>query len=234
MKDFVVLNYYWIGHVIEAIPALLGVFLFSKFRKPEKYFIFFLVCLAIFDALNLYRYFVKPDKILSFLIGTIIEKNYWWSALYWKIGAILFFSFYYLKILRYELFKLIIRYSSYTFLIFCIIYIAFNWNAFLNSYIPIIDIVGAIIIFLCSMFYFIEILQSDKILIFYRDINFYISAAIFIWWLIITPVVFYDVYMVSSKDKNYLQIRRMIYIFANIFMYSTFTFALAYCKPKYD
>ena len=90
---------------------------------------------------------------------------------------------------------------------------------------------GALIILLCTIFYFIEILQSEKILIFYKSLNFYISAAIFIWWLIVTPIVFYDIYM-SNSDWNFIFLRWQIYLFANIIMYLTFTFALIWYKPE--
>ncbi|WP_248723065.1 hypothetical protein [Seonamhaeicola sp. ML3] len=238
MKDFLLNNYILLTHSVEAIAALTGVFLFNIYNKGVvRYFIYFLVCLTICDLLNWYTRFVNTEKILSFLVGTLIEKNYWWSTLYWKIGAIMFFAFYYRKILKSYFFKNIIKYSSYLFFCFSIGYILLNWNAFFTSYFPIISILGAIIIFLCTIFYFIELLQSDKILTFYKSINFYISAAIFIWWLIITPIVFYDNYTsytvgVYERDFDYIELRRLIYISANIFMYSTFTFVLIFCKPE--
>ena len=76
-------------------------------------------------------------------------------------------------------------------------------------------------------------------LIFYKSINFYISVAIFIWWFIITPIVFYDNYSaykvgVYERDWAYIELRRYIYIFSNIFMYSTFVFALIFCEPEED
>ena len=97
----------------------------------------------------------------------------------------------------------------------------------------ILDILGSLIIFLCTVFYFFEILQSDNILTFYKLLNFYISTAIFIWWLIITPLVFYDIYN-SNYDWNFIFLKWQIYLFANIFMYSTFTFALIFCKPEIE
>ncbi|TYA72045.1 hypothetical protein FUA24_19705 [Seonamhaeicola marinus] len=181
--------------------------------------------------------FVRPGRILEFLIGTLIAKNYWWSTLFWKIGAIVFFAFYFSKVLKTPVFLKIIKFYSYCFVCFSIIYILFNWTAFFNSYFPVIDMIGAVVIFLCVLFYFIELLNSEKILVFYRILNFYISSAIFIWWLIITPIVFYDNYTfyevgVYDRDWNYIELRRLIYISANIFMYSTFTFALIFCKPE--
>ncbi|MFH4965468.1 hypothetical protein V8G69_10735 [Gaetbulibacter sp. M235] len=240
MQEFLLNNYSFLTHFVEVLSALTGIFLFNKYKNSiSKYFIYFLVYLSICEAINTYTWLVFPDKILSFLVGTIIEKNYWWTTLYWKIGAIMFFAFYYNKILRYKSFKKIISYSALSFLFFSISYIVLHWQAFFVKFFPIISILGAVIIFLCSVFYFIETLQGDSILNFYKSLNFYISAAIFIWWLIITPIVFYDNYTtyeisVYERDWDYIKLRRLIYLSANLCMYLTFTFALIFCKPDIE
>ncbi len=218
-------------HAVEVMAALTGVSLFSYYKRTEvKYFIYFLIYLSICDFIGSYKYQVHEGGFLYFLENTIFEKNHWWYTSCWNVGAILFFGFYYIKIINTQQFRSIVKISVYTFLIFSVCYIIVNWSAFFRMFFPIISILGAIVIFLCSVLYFIEVLLSDKILTFYKSINFYISFAIFIWWLIITPLVFYDLYH-SSGDWNFIFLKWEIYLFANIFMYSTFTFALIYCKP---
>jgi hypothetical protein len=191
------------------------------------------VYLSVCDFLGSYVHYIRNGGFLGFLEGTVFIRNFWWSTLFWKIGAIMFFSFYYNSILTNEKFKRIIKYSGYSFLVLSIIYILFNWDDYFIIFFPIIDILGAVIVFLCTAFYFFETLSSEKILTFYKSINFYISAAIFIWWLIITPLVFYDIYN-SHYDWNFIFLKWQIYLFANIVMYLTFTFALIFCKPEAD
>jgi hypothetical protein len=233
-------NYLVLTYTVEVLAALTGIFLFKKYKNTNsKYFILFLIYLTICDWLGAYTTYVHEGRFLSFFIGTVFEKNFWWSTLFWKIGAIVFFAFYYQKVLIYKRFKKVLKWSNYFFVIFSIIYIIINWEDYFTRFFPVIDILGAIIIFMCSVFYFIEILQSETTLTFYKSLNFYISAAIFIWWLIITPIVFYDIYFTydlknSYKDLNFVFLRSQIYLFANIFMYSTFTFALIFCKPEND
>ncbi len=238
MEDFLLKNYILITHAIEVIVALTGVLLYSKYRgTPVTYFIWFLIYLTICDILGGYARYVHPDKFLSFLIGTVIEKNYWWATSYWIIGAILFYSFYFYRILKKYSFKNTIKFGAITFFIFSVSYIILNINDFSERYFPILGVLGSIIIFLCSVFYLIEVLQSDKVLTFYKSLNFYISVVIFIWWLVVTPLEFYDVYFTyevgsSKRDWNFIFLRWQIYLFANIFMYSTFTFALIFCEPE--
>lgn len=233
MNEFLLKYYNTITFCVEILAAVTGLMLYNKYKQTAaKYFIYFLIYLSICDLLNTYVYYIK-DGFLGFLEGTVFIRNFWWTTLYWKIGAILFFVFYYQGILMNERFKRILKYSGYSFLVFSMVYILINWDDYFIRFFPIISILGAIIIFLCTAFYFYEILNSEKILTFYKSINFYISAAIFIWWLIITPLVFYDIYN-SNKDWNFIFLKWQIYLLANITMYLTFTFALIFCKPEAD
>ncbi|WP_100615398.1 hypothetical protein [Confluentibacter citreus] len=238
MDEFILKNYSLITRMVEFTAAITGIFLLRKYKNKEvKHFIYFLVFVAICDLLSSYTRYVLDDRFLSFLIGTKIEKNHWWATLFWKIGAIVFYSYYYQNILITPLFKKVIKIAISLFLIFSTFYIIFHWQDFFIRFFPIISVLGAIIIILCTILYFFELLQSDNILTFYKSINFYISAAIFIWWLIITPIVFFDqyqayIYNVYERDWDYIYLRRYIYLSCNVLMYGTFTFALIFCRPK--
>ncbi|MBD0831722.1 hypothetical protein [Aestuariibaculum sediminum] len=217
---------------IEILAAVTGLILYKRYKQTAaKYFIWFLVYLTICDFANNYVHHIKNDGLFSFLRGTVFIANFWWSTLYWKIGAIVFLAFYYHKILSSKGFKAVVKYSAFVFVIFSFVYILLNFEAFFKRFFPVISVLGAIIIFMCTIFYFIEVLLSDKILTFYKSLNFYISFAIFIWWLIITPLVFYDIYN-SHLDWNFILLKWQIYLMANVAMYLTFTFALIWCRPQ--
>jgi hypothetical protein len=231
MNEFLLQYKNTITFSVEILAAVTGLLLYKKYKQTAaKYFIWFLIYLSICDFLNTYVYYIRNNGIFSFLEGTRLIKNFWFSTLFWKIGAPTFFAFYFNKILSNVTFKKILKYYCVFFVIFSFSYIALNWDDYFILFFPVISILGAVIIFLCSIFYFIEVLQSDKILTFYKSLNFYISAAIFIWWLIITPLVFYDIYN-TNGDWNFIFLKWQIYLSANVFMYLTFTFALIFCKP---
>ncbi|WP_194768672.1 hypothetical protein [Tamlana sp. I1] len=237
MSDFLIKHYSFLTHGVELLAAGTGIFFYNRYRcTAAKYFIFFLIYIAFCELFCLYTRFVDSNKILSFLVGTIFEKNHWLYTLFWDIGAPLFFSFFYHKILSTKLFKNIIFVSSIIFLLFSILYIGLNREVFFFQFYDAVFVFGAGIILLCTSLYFIETLLSDKILHFYKSLYFYISAAIFMWWLVITPLTFYDIYYTYElgnpiRDWNYKFLRNQIYILANLFMYLTFTFALIWCKP---
>lgn len=234
MIDFLLEYKSLITSGIELLAAFTGLLLYKKYKPTAaKYFIWFLVYLTICDFSGYYVYCINNNGVFSFLEGTVFVWNYWWATLYWIIGAPMFFSFFYYKILKKKTFKTIIKFCSYSFLLFSIVYVIINWEDYFIRYFPILSILGALIIFLCAVFYFVEVLLSDKILTFFKSLNFYISVTIFIWWLIITPLVFYDIYN-SNKDWNFIFLKWEIYLFANIVMYLTFTLTLIWCKPEND
>ena len=234
MKNFLLQNYLILTCGVELLAALTGVIFYRKYKYSNaKYFIYFLVFIALAELASSYTNFIENDGVFSFLKGTVFQKNYWFGALYWTLGGILFYSYYFLKLIKTKSFVLVIKISRYFFLVFFIIYVLFNWNDYFIKPFPVIDILGAIIIFLSVIFYFIEILKSDVVLTFYKSLNFYIAATIFIWWIIITPIVFFNVYF-RHVDWNFIFLKWQIYLVANIFMYLTFTISLIWCKPESD
>ncbi|WOD43760.1 hypothetical protein [Hwangdonia lutea] len=232
MEEFFRQNYLLLTHSFEILAAITGLVLYKKYKfVAAKYFIWFLVFVVLAEFISTYTLYIDNDGYFSFLKGTVFQKNYWWGTIYWSIGSIMFFSFYFIRVLEAKSHRLILRLTSCSFLLFSVLYIIFNWEAYFTRSLTALRIFGALIIFLCAVFYFIEVLMSDKILNFYKSINFYIATTIFVWWLITTPLIFYDIYF-RSVDWNFIILKWQIYLFVNIFMYSTFTFALIYCKPE--
>lgn len=238
MEEFLLKNYSFLTKLVEGIAAITGLICYKKYRNTyHKYFIWFLVYIILLDFLGSYTIYVAKYEILKpikeALKGTLIEKNYWVFTFFWSIGSILFFVFYYLKIITNKYYRRIITYAALLFFLCSTTYIFLNINAFFKAAIPLIKVSGATVIFMCVIFYFIELLKSDEVLTFYKSLNFYISATIFIWWLVTTPVVFFEIYF-SSADWNFVFLRWQIFLFMNIFMYLTFSFALLWCKPQND
>ncbi|MCK0109555.1 hypothetical protein MWU58_09640 [Flavobacteriaceae bacterium S0825] len=234
--DFFLNNYTLIIHFVEVIAAITGIFYLKKFSKtPVKYFIYFLVYVAIIELIGAYPTYVEKFEYLSevkeLLRGTKFEENYWWYAIFWTIVSAVFYSFYFREFLEsYNSIKTI-KYITSIFIVSSLVYIAFNWNAFFVSSFYFVNIFSASVILLTVVLYFLEVLKSQKILTFYKSINFYIAAVLLVFFLIKTPLIFYDVYF-SRSDMDYLRLNATINILCIVFMYVTFTFALIWCKPR--
>ena len=232
MADFFLYNYIFVTHLVEFSAAITGLFCLKKYTYSDaKYFIWFLVYIAIIEVFSTYSVYIGKFDFLVFLKNTRFRTSHWCATLFWNIGSAIFFAFYYSRIIKNKLLSTIIKFCGLVFICGSIVSIISNWSTFFDKYSPFITVSGAIVILVAISFYFIEILLDDKILMFYKSINFLVSCTLFIWLIITTPLVLYNSYY-SDADWNFVFLKWQIFLFANIFMYLTFTFALLFCKPE--
>lgn len=232
MNEFLLSNYVLITRIVEFSAAVTGLILYKKYSHTSaKYFIWFLVYIAIIEVVGSYTRYIETFRFLEFLKDTKFRTSHWCATIFWNIGSALFFSFYYIKILKKKVFISILKVICLLFMVASIISMIINWDTFFNEFSPFITVSGTIVILLGISFYLIEILQNDKVLMFYKSINFIISSALLVWFIITTPLVLYNTYY-SSSDWNFVFLRWQIFLFANMFMYLTFTFAFIYSQPN--
>ncbi|MEZ4792157.1 MAG: hypothetical protein R2783_01375 [Gelidibacter sp.] len=236
LDEFLKQHYTLLTHSVEILAAITGLFCYGKYKStPVKYFICFLVYVAIIELVGSYPGYVAKYGFLkeakAFLKGTKFERNYWFFTIFWIIGSALFYGLYFREILKSKFFKKILKYLILLFLVFSIGYIALYWSLFFTGRTILIDIFGVIIIMLGIIFYLVEILRSDKILRFYKSIDFYIAAILIIWYIIVTPLSFYSIYF-TKADWSFVMLKYQIHLLANICMYLSFAFALLWCNPK--
>lgn len=234
MEEFLRQNYSLITLSVEILAAATGLLVLKKYKRTAAiYFVYFLVYVVFLELIGRYPRVLNNLGLFHLVEGTFLERNYWWYSITWTIGSALFYQFYYRKIINSEVYRRVLKYSTLVFITSIIMYIIFNLNAFLTLSNILISSIGLTVILLGIVFYFMEILTSERILYFYRSLNFYVSAVILIWFLITTPMMFYEVYF-STADWNFVILKWQIYLFANCFMYLTFTFALLWCRPEND
>lgn len=236
MQDFLLNNYSLILHSVEVLAAITGLFCLRRYQGTiVTYFIYFLVYVAIIELIGAYPTYLKNFEFLSSirdaLKGTGFERNYWWYLFVWVIGSTLFYSLYFRELINSQLLKKIIKYLLILFIVICVIYFSLDWKALFKSTPLLIRMLNSGIVFLSIAFYLIEILKSDKFLVFYKSINFYIALTVFIWFLIFTPLLFFDRYF-STNDMAYVKLKATISLCCNAFMYLTFSIALLWCKPQ--
>ena len=235
MQQFLWDYYSLLTKSVEILAAIVGILVYSKFRNTQvKYFIWILVGIAIIELIGGYTAYLEEYDFLSSLkdkiSGTWLEDNNWFYTIFWELGATLAFVYYFRSLLKNNIQRLIIKTTAAGFVVASMVIIASKFDEFFVKSFPAISIMSAFVIVLSVAFYLVQILQSDRLLNFYKSANFYFAATLLIWVLIITPLIFYDVYF-SWDDPAYVTLKYAIYLFSNIFMYLTFTMALIWCKP---
>lgn len=238
MNDFLIKYYSFITKGVILIAAITGFILYKKYKKtPIKYFILFIGYVVLVEFIAYYpTLLIKYESLTSLKLiidKTVFRQNYWVYNLFWGIGSIIFFSVFYLKILKYKKYKLIVKSVLSIFLLSSILCIIFNWNDFFISSFPFFKISGTILILLYSVLFYIETLESEESTNIFKYVNFYICSILLIWWLVTGPVVFFEKY-VFDADWDFIFLRWQIYLSANIFMYLGFALAFIFCKPEQE
>ena len=231
MVDFLTSNFNFIIYGFELLAAIVGVLCYKKFKDTATlYFIYFLIYVFFVELIGaslIYFNTFPPIK----MIRSIGIRSMNWYNLFWFFGSIVFVLFYFHSLIKLILYKHIIKGVGVVFSIIMIGHFIINNEVFMNSHPKIYQLLGLIATFICISLYFIEFLKSDSILQIFNTFGFYASLGLFLWWLIITPVIFFDNYN-TIADWDFVNLKRRIFLFANIFMYSTFIFALLWCKPQ--
>ena len=239
MEEYLRLNYFYIlNEGVIVFAGLIGLIYLKKFRNTNvKYFIYFLVYVVFVELIGYYPSMSLKYESLNWIHNlteaTIFEKNHLWYSVFWEIGSASFLSFYFRLNLENKIYRDIIKYSFIIYMILTILAFMLNYEIYYNNQLKSIWFLGVLQIIICTVCYFLEILNSEKIMSFYNSINFYIAAVFFIWFLIKTPLIFYHIYY-SRADWNFIFLRRDIILFANVMMYLTIIFALIFCKPEHD
>ena len=82
-------------------------------------------------------------------------------------------------------------------------------------YTEVINLV--IILFLVST-YFMQLINSEKLVVFYKALPFYVIVAVFVFTITTTPLVFFERYF-NLSDPDYISLKYVVNFFAIIFMY---------------
>ncbi|MFD2823769.1 hypothetical protein ACFS5M_08815 [Lacinutrix iliipiscaria] len=234
MVEFLTSNFHFIVYSFEIIAALVGIILLPKYKNSfSKYFVYFLTYVVFVEVIGYTLAYYRNHELLIFIKNAGVSGSTWWYTIFWSIGSILFFMFYYHGVLKSQRNKAVIKGISAMFFVSAILYLIIYSSQVSRSFSPFLQITGACALLVCLVSYFTELLQSNLVLDFKRLLSFYISVAIFTWWLVITPLVFFEIYN-TTDDWDYANLKRLIFLFTNVFMYTCFTIGLIVSKPKYD
>lgn len=232
MIDFLYNNFSTLNYIFEALAVVTGLLCLKKYKGTAAvFFIGILVHLFLCDFLGQFPYWYKEFEFLSVLKNSNFKTNSWWFTIFFDIVAIILFSVFYQKILKNKMHINSIKYATYIYVLVAVFLIFNDLNNFYTSNFPLLYVLQTLIIITCSTLYFMEVMMSQSILKFHKSLYFYISFTIFIWWLVVTPLSFFDKYH-NLRDEDFILIRRGIYVFSNVFMYTTFTIGLIVSTPE--
>ena len=191
MEEFLKQYYALITYGVELLAAVTGLLCLKKYKTTAaKYFIYFLVYVFILELLGNYPKALKYIDGAYLIKDTLIETNYWWFNLFGRIGFSLFLSIIFYNILTIKIYKKIIKHTVSILITIAFLYSFLNFQSIFKTSDIVLTFISLSLILTCLVLYFLEMLQSYKVLNFYNELYFYISSAFLIWYLITTPLIF--------------------------------------------
>jgi len=199
--------------ILPFIVLLTGILTFKKYKNSKlKYFLFFI-------------FYAFLTELSSYYIGFILRKS---TFLIYNIYILLSTIFYLL------LFYFYIKRNNFFIKLMLIIFVAF----YLYNYIFIQNtlytsqtntlLLGSIFIIISAIFLFVELLNSDDILIINKLLLFWVSIGIFLFYVGIVPI------FVMADFLNYRGLFDYIILSLNIIMYSCFVIGFIISKKEYN
>ena len=235
MDSFLESNYRIIYKGVEIFAALVGIILLRKYRKDKaaKYFIYFLIYIQVIETFGSYTIYIRKYESLNWIVnivkGTIFQQNYWWYTVFWSIGSSVFFGLYFYLVSITPRIKFIVKWVSIFCVLLSVFLFVFNIEVFKNNYLIFLDLINFLLIIFLVFSYFLELLYSDKFLLFYKSLPFYVAVGIFIFTIVTTPLLFYEEYY-NTSDQGFIFLKSAIKLMAITITYLTFAIGLIVSK----
>jgi len=220
--------------MLEIIAAITGsYYIFKKpyAHKVFKYLVYFLWFTVITEIIAMYTtiaYFTEY-KYFGFTKDTNFEKNYWLFNIYSLINYS-FFLYFFISLLQKDKIKKILNIINIGYVIIGILILIASDTFFIKDSIYTNTLGTILLLFAIILFYF-DLLKSDKIINFKRYLPIYISIGVLGFNLCTTPLSIFSIYF-ERINELFVNVKINIYLFANIFMYSTFILGFIICSKK--
>ncbi|MCG9972111.1 hypothetical protein [Christiangramia crocea] len=213
-------------YIFELIAAISGIFYLYSKKEPVKtdYLIVFTINLIflidLFGATYSVYNYVYDYAYIEFIKETPFRTHFWiYNTLTLLTGSL--FTIYFLMQTHSRKLKKSIGALVAIYIISSIVHFFTNEVFFLTTS-AYVYIFGAFLICISIAAYYLQLLRTDRILNFRRELPLYISVGLIIYQLGITPLFIFQRYIVESDDFE--AVYGWTVDLGNFFLYSVFAF----------
>ncbi len=213
----------------EFIAALFGIVYIRRYRVDNsiRYFVYFLWINFAVELFGELPKIIDQYDQLQFLKSTFLEENAWLYNIYTIISYWFYISFFKWNV-KTKKFTFILNILMYLFLLVSITNLIVTDVFFkIHSALPMIP--GTLIVVISVFFYFFEMLKSEKVLEFNKDLIFYIAIGALVFYLCAPPLFIYSGYYSNQISTEFVKIRQIILYSTIIFMYTCYTLGFIIC-----
>ncbi len=226
MKD---LNY--LVYLLEGVAAVSALFYYKKkpADKSAGFFAYFLLATYIVETIAWIPTIIYRWEELHFLRDGFWYQNFWIHNPF-LIITFLVYGYYFNTQLINNKAKQIVKFTLIIYFLACLINLLFS-GVFLESFSVLSYVGGSLMLLAIIFYYYLEILQSHKILNLQKELGFYISGVAFIYYLSCTPLFIYFQYF-NNLSPGFVELNTWILISMNIFMYTSYSFVFLRLAKK--
>lgn len=233
MNEFLYEHQSLVTKFFELIAAISGSWYLHKTKNEKiKIFVYYLWLTVIVEVLGVYTKVLQNNYDYEWFItlkNSIFCRNSWLYNIYTFLSIGLL-GIFYSDLLISRAYKIIVRSVFLIYCFFALGYYMFT-DAFFSMGLPFDDILGTVIITIYVICYFIELIRSEFILQYYKMPSFYISIALLLWHLCVTPLFIFNSYF-RAVNAEFVTFRTFFLLYFNIFTYSFLTFGFWYSLYK--
>ncbi|MDT0644329.1 hypothetical protein RM553_15935 [Zunongwangia sp. F363] len=234
LLEYIISNKFYFTYLLELGAAICGSYYLKKnpfATKELRWFVYYLWLVFVVDFSGTYAIWAYLDNYETFpaLRNSVFARNTWMYNIL-KIISFLAYCQLFILQLQNQKTKKILKACLGLYLIFAVYQCLTSENFFID-YIVINSFVGTFLLLICIGAYFYEMLISDKILYFSKNVVFYISLGAMIWHLTYMPLNIYNAYF-NANNVFFMKIYSFVLTYSNVFMYSVFSFGFIFCSRK--
>jgi len=219
--------------IAQLLAALAGSYYLRKitYNKRTRYLVWFLWVTFFIEVIAAYApiAFFSEYKFFSFVDNTPFSANYWLYNCFLPLGFV-FFAYYFRTYIKAKQSRLIIKITSVAYLASTVVNLLLT-DVFFIGFSQYTNVSGTLLIFLAVVLFYFELLRSDILLRLKQFLPLYISIGVLIFNLCATPVDLFSDYF-SPENNIFIKLRVNVLMYANIFMYLTFTLGFIVCSRK--
>ncbi len=220
----------YLHNVVEIMAAICGsIYLRSnKHRNSLRVFVYYLWLIVVVEIIGSYTRLMRfnfDNECFNTIKNSVFCENTWLYNINTFLGIGLIGVFY-SSLLKSKIFRWVIRFTFVAYSVFTILFFTLT-DSFFYKGLPYDSIMSVVIICVYVILYFIELLRSDELLNFAKMPSFYISLALLLWYLCVTPLFIFDNYY-RAVNTEFVQFRGYLLLVINILTYTCFSFGFIY------
>ena len=169
------------GKYLGLLASIIGTLYFYKYKHTYLKYVLYLLWYVTFS--EFFAEYAHDNKLTSFLFFNQENGRSYTYWIYNLLDTISFLTYYYIfyhSIIT-KRYKLLIKIFAISYIILSIINWAFIQNFFIELQ-SFLFIIGAVFLIISIIFYFIEFLKSEKVLLFHKSLLFWMSVGLLLYY----------------------------------------------------